>query len=371
MRPPCRPRGTPRGGASRTRGTGASAPPLPRGSVARRPRARAPSRRRGRPRGTRRPRRRRGARRRAPSRGRIRERRQALLEVVEAARGREDERAVRDGAGEVPEGEGAGARQADAGDVRSATASGVGKTCVRPGRAAPFGSGRPHSTTSRPASVRAPATEICWPRTARTATSNGSHAPGTRRPGLRATSEARSGSAESTLAIARGSAERSKRREVRAVSSSGFAQRGNSNESECDRPRRRSAIRSVPGTAPLHESPFIGILSLFDPLDPGQRPCREEREEARGVEGRPDGQIGRRAGLASHAWRILSRIGKPHPRFPRMTGHSSKGRRFARENPVLVPRPSGFVPRGSSSPGRRTRPRRSRSRSTRSRTGCR
>ena len=46
---------------------------------------------------------------------------------------------------------------------------------------------------SRPASVRAPATETCWPSTARTASSAPSTAPGTRRPGALRTSGASSG----------------------------------------------------------------------------------------------------------------------------------------------------------------------------------
>ena len=46
----------------------------------------------------------------------------------------------------------------------------------------------PAVATMRPATVRAPATETCWPTTARTAVSNGSTLPGTRRPGIAATS---------------------------------------------------------------------------------------------------------------------------------------------------------------------------------------
>ncbi len=205
--------------------------------------------------------------------------RQALLEVVEAARRRED------GTTRPPRrGRSSGGRRRGRAAGRRARRplprprAGVGKTCVRPGRASRFGSGRPQSATSRPASVRAPATEICWPRTARTAISNGSHAPGTRRPGRRATSGARRGSPERTLAIARGSAERSKRREVRVERASALAHTGNSCERKRERPRRRSSIRSSPGAPAIRESPFIGIL--FDSLDPRQRPRREEGEEA-------------------------------------------------------------------------------------------
>jgi hypothetical protein len=43
--------------------------------------------------------------------------------------------------------------------------------------------GRPYFADKRDASVEAPVTLTCWPSTARTASSNVFHAPGTRRPG--------------------------------------------------------------------------------------------------------------------------------------------------------------------------------------------
>ena len=49
---------------------------------------------------------------------------------------------------------------------------------------------RPTCSTIRPATVRAPATETCWPITARTAVSYGSTLAGARRPGTAATSGA-------------------------------------------------------------------------------------------------------------------------------------------------------------------------------------
>ena len=63
----------------------------------------------------------------------------------------------------------------------STSAAGVGKRWV----IVPSGpgSGSPAACTSRPATVRAPGTETCWPMTARTASSKPSAAPGTRRPG--------------------------------------------------------------------------------------------------------------------------------------------------------------------------------------------
>ena len=67
----------------------------------------------------------------------------------------------------------------------AASAAGCGKTWVSgpPSTA----SGAPAAATMRPATVRPPATEICWPTTARTAVSNGSTLPGTRSPGTAAT----------------------------------------------------------------------------------------------------------------------------------------------------------------------------------------
>ena len=96
----------------------------------------------------------------------------------------------------------------------SASASGRGKRCVRPGRAA-GPSGSPKRAASRPASVLAPRTVTCWPSTARTATSKGSQAPGTRSPGRRASEAASLGSRASWAAIGSGSASRSKRRRTR------------------------------------------------------------------------------------------------------------------------------------------------------------
>ena len=54
--------------------------------------------------------------------------------------------------------------------------------------------GLPYVRASRAATVRAPATETCWPMTARTAVSGPSTAPGTRMPGQAATSGASRGS---------------------------------------------------------------------------------------------------------------------------------------------------------------------------------
>ncbi len=62
----------------------------------------------------------------------------------------------------------------------AANFSGVGKICVSPWLTT---TGVPNARTSLPDRVVAPATVTCWPRMARTASSNPSQQPGIRRPG--------------------------------------------------------------------------------------------------------------------------------------------------------------------------------------------
>ena len=69
----------------------------------------------------------------------------------------------------------------------------------------------PHCCTKRCASVRAAATVICWPSTARTASSKPSHEPGTRRP------SPCGNCACSTALMACGSASRSKQWRTRRI----------------------------------------------------------------------------------------------------------------------------------------------------------
>ena len=81
----------------------------------------------------------------------------------------------------------AGAGQPDRGRGRRRRApSGRGKAWVSVPTGS--GSGRARGGSSRAVSVRAPATDTCWPRTARTASSAASGEAGTRRPGAPATS---------------------------------------------------------------------------------------------------------------------------------------------------------------------------------------
>ena len=77
----------------------------------------------------------------------------------------------------------------------------------------------PRASARAMSAVRAATTVICCPTMARTSISCGSADPGTRMPGVRATSGASSGCAQSASSIASGSASRSKMR--RTVDTSG------------------------------------------------------------------------------------------------------------------------------------------------------
>lgn len=112
----------------------------------------------------------------------------------------------------------------------SASALAVGNEWVSP--PSDPASGRPWASARRPATVRAPATDTCWPITARTASSSPSTAPGARRPGHDATIGASAGSASRTSATATGSASRSSRRRQRctAVARSATASRRSEQE---------------------------------------------------------------------------------------------------------------------------------------------
>ena len=89
------------------------------------------------------------------------------------------------------------------------------------------GSITPCASTSLPSSLVAAGTVICWPKMARTASSKPSHAPGTRRPGLAATSGASTGSCARCAPIVSGSAARSNTRRTRAMMVGNAAMLGN------------------------------------------------------------------------------------------------------------------------------------------------
>ncbi len=88
---------------------------------------------------------------------------------------------------------------------RSASCSAVGNS---PGAS-------PSSAASRPSTVRAAETEICWPIIVRNRASSASSEPGRRMPGVARTSGAKVGSADSASSMARESASRSRNRRTR------------------------------------------------------------------------------------------------------------------------------------------------------------
>jgi hypothetical protein len=102
----------------------------------------------------------------------------------------------------------------------------VGKIRSRPSPA-PATAGEPKRLASRPAMVVAAATDTCWPRMARTESSNASQAPGVRMPGCRFTIGPSSASAEKCPAIAVGSAPRSNRRRTRSTMTGSARESGN------------------------------------------------------------------------------------------------------------------------------------------------
>jgi hypothetical protein len=83
----------------------------------------------------------------------------------------------------------------------------------------------PNVAASRPASVDAADTLTCWPSIALTASSNASHAPGTRNPERAARRRASAGSRLSCAAIGSGSASRSKRWRNRAATAANAGSR--------------------------------------------------------------------------------------------------------------------------------------------------
>ena len=108
----------------------------------------------------------------------------------------------------------AAARHAQRRRSAAAMAAGSGNTCVRPscGRAS-----APCAATSLPPRRIAATTVICWPSTARIASSKPSQAPGMRKPGRAAVSAASTGSCDSCAAMAAGSLSRSNCRRRRAM----------------------------------------------------------------------------------------------------------------------------------------------------------
>ena len=154
----------------------------------------------------------------------------------------------------------------------------------------------------RPA-VRAAATETCWPSSVRSAVSARSTVPGSRIPGTSSTLYASTGSAPSTASTATG------RRRGRAAAAAGRRRA----PGRADRPaagwRRRacrapsrprwcreagaSASSTVAGAAREPQRP--PVRAAVHLLDPGHGSRGEERQQALGVERRPDRAAAARA----------------------------------------------------------------------------
>src|SRR5215217_739667 len=130
----------------------------------------------------------------------------------------------------------------------SARAAADGKTWVRwpPSML----SRSPTALTTRPATVRAPATEICWPMTARTAVSNGSRLPGTRRPGAAVIDTASASSVASASSTETGSASRSRRRRTRRTAAPRSRQSASCSRARTWRRDPRSGSGALSSTTP-------------------------------------------------------------------------------------------------------------------------
>ena len=224
--------------------------------------------------------------------------------------------AVGEQAREPPQGRPARARASRASSrLDSASASGAGNACV----IEPSGSssGVPYAATSRAATVRAAATETCWPRTARTALSAPSTAPGTRTPGSAATSGARS----RILAEHGGRAGRDPRR-GRAASGSGATAAARS-----ARPSSLNAARTWSSRgAQLHDAEAVRqaqrppVRAVRRLLDARHRAGGEQAQQRRGR---------RRAG----ARRAAARGGPARAAWPRRRAAPQLGRRRAEDLP--------------------------------------
>jgi hypothetical protein len=116
----------------------------------------------------------------------------------------------------------ASVRMASARDLITPTSSigavtncaGVGKRRSTP---SPASTTVPNRLARRPAMVVAAATDTCWPRMARTASSKPSHAPGVRRPGCRFRTGPSQGSLPRCFAMTLGWASRSNMRRTRST----------------------------------------------------------------------------------------------------------------------------------------------------------
>ena len=177
-------------------------------------------------------------------------------------------------------------------DPLEAIRAGVGNTCVSPSASARrFGDRLAIAPPPAcPPASSAAATEICCPSMARTASSNPSHAPGTRSPGRAATSGASTGSSARCAPIATGSAARSNTRRTRAMIAGRLRRFGNA-----ARRVRQFAVRA------LHRKHAAGVAERDGPRisvarhDLDARDCAraQERQDRVPVVRRPISQLDR------------------------------------------------------------------------------
>ena len=191
----------------------------------------------------------------------------------------DDQRPRRQGRRQAAQGAGASARHrqvAGRGD-RLRRGKEPGDPAVR------LDKGSPSCSASRAARARAPARDTCWPRTARSASSAPSTAPGTRRPGLAATS-----GAERRVAPQQG------------VDGLGVGVQVEQPAAPLDRRRQvaqvvetQPAPHALAGRAHLHDAGPVGqpqrppVALAVGLLDPGDRPGGQERHQPLAVEGPP------------------------------------------------------------------------------------
>ena len=152
----------------------------------------------------------------------------------------------------------------------------------------------PTSATIRPITVRAPATETCWPTTARSAVSNGSTLPVTRRPGAASTSGAITASAASAASIATGSASRSSSRRTRRTAGARSRQSVRRNSARtAARPPLTTSPRDLDDPVAVRQRQRPSVPRPVECFDAGDGPGPEERQRALEVERQTNRQFAR------------------------------------------------------------------------------
>ena len=169
----------------------------------------------------------------------------------------------------------------------------------------------PSSATRRPITVRAAATEICWPISVRNRASSPSAAPGIRMPGTVVTSGASTGSADSAASIATESASRSNIRRTRA-DSAGVSARLVS-RAVMITPARSESSRTVRSARPPGSARARRKCSSSPDSSPGTAWSAKKRNRPRPSNGERAGSR-RVSGVAASAARTAVVPAPPRPR---------------------------------------------------------